>query len=115
MAANVIDASPSAQGIRGFGRDRKGDGTANGPSSWTARTASDALANDLQEIGVKAGFGVTISAPREFPFRGTDCVGLARTVGFSGPEVTLYAPERVRYQAIIFIENKISATKNIHF
>lgn len=81
---------------------RKGDGTANGPNSWTARTASDALANDLQEIGVKAGFGVTVSAPREFPFRGTDYVGTARTVGFSGPEVTLYAPERVNYSGMVW-------------
>lgn len=85
-----------------LGAYRKGDGTSNGKSAWSARTASDQLADDLQEIGAKVGIGVTISAIREFSFRGTSYVGRARTLGFSKSEVTLYKPERVAYDDMVW-------------
>ncbi len=85
-----------------LGAYRRGDGTDNGPSSWTSRTASDRLADDLQEIGVKLGIGVTISQRRTFPVGDSGYVGTARTVGFSSPEVTLYNPTRVPYSGEVW-------------
>lgn len=68
-----------------------GDATPNGPG-WTARTASDQLADDLQEIAIKAGWTATIRPRETFPVKGTPYVGTAMSMGFGNSKRALTLP-----------------------
>lgn len=81
----------------------RGDGTRNGRTAWAARTASTQLADDLQEIGAKIGFGVTISRRKTFPVGDSGSVGTAVCLGITErTEVTLYAPKSVPYSGVVW-------------